>query len=341
MLQVENQTPFVANLAVFPNLAGVETLYGAVKATFDLSSGKPRLAPKQAPFLATDVYWGDPVKTSLRAAGEIVLSKPATDVLLCGRAVAASPAEKMDVSLRVGPVAKSLRVFGNRRWIRRDKEWGISDSEPFERMPLRWELAFGGTGRIVEGKPPEHEPRNPVGRGFIASYDDQIQDVPLPNLEDPSQPIASPYDRPAPVCFCPVAPVWMPRRAYAGTYDETWKRTRAPFLPLDFDPRYLNVAPPDLGAADWLVGGEDVEIAGCTAGGPMRFRLPIATLALQWDFDGRTIDGAVKLDTVLIEPDQARLQMIWRSELAVDKKLLRMRRMSVTCAEYPPQQEAA
>jgi len=341
MLQVENQTPFAASLAVFPNPAGVETVYGAVKATFDFSSGGPRLASKQAPFLAADVYWGDPAATSLRAAGDVTLSKPATDVLLSGRAIAVSPVGQMDVDLRVGPVAKSLRVFGNRRWIRRGEDWAISDPEPFERMPLRWELAFGGAGPIVEGQPLEHEPRNPVGRGFIASYDDQIADRPLPNLEDASQPIAAPQDRPAPACFAPVAPVWMPRRSYAGTYDETWQRTRAPFLPQDFDPRYLNVAPDGLVAPGLLVGGEEVEISGCTAGGPIRFRLPVATLALQWDFDGRAIDAAVRLETVLIEPDLARLQMTWRSELAVDKKLLRMRRMSVACAEYPPQQEAA
>src|SRR6202007_3329546 len=133
---------------------------------FDLSTGAPRLAAKQAQFLGADVYWGDPVQTSLRAAGDVTLLKPATDVILSGRAVAEhGSTEVMEVRFSLGALKKTLRIFGNRHWTKQGKDWTISHAEPCERMPLRWEQAFGGIGKIVDDKPPEHEARNPVGMG--------------------------------------------------------------------------------------------------------------------------------------------------------------------------------
>src|SRR5262252_8558534 len=121
MLQVVNRTPLTATLSVFANHEGIECAYAAVKATFNLSSGAPQLAAKQTQFLAADVYWGDPVATSLRAAADLTLLKPTTDVMVLGRAVAAEPVPAMDVHVRVGSLTSRLRVFGNRSWIRRGK----------------------------------------------------------------------------------------------------------------------------------------------------------------------------------------------------------------------------
>lgn len=341
MLQVVNRTPLSASLSVFANPAGVECAYGAVKATFDLSSGTPELSAKQAQFLAADVYWGDPLNTSVRAAGDVTLLKPATDIMVLGRAVAPRPVHAMDVVIRVGAIAKTLRVFGNRRWVKRGKNWTISEPQAFERLPLKWEHAFGGTGKLVEGKEPEHEPRNPVGAGFVASYDDDFEGRALPNIEDPAQLVAVPQDRPAPAGCAPVSPVWLPRRSYAGTYDEAWQKSRAPFLPKDFDPRFFNAAASGLIADGFLAGGEVVELQGCTAGGALRFALPAPRVSMQWSFDGGTIDAEPRLDTVLIEPDQARLQMVWRAELAVGKRLTRLKHLELTCPDYALERKAA
>jgi hypothetical protein len=327
MLQVVNRTPLAATLAIFANPAGIECAYVAVKASYDLSSGTPLLAKRQTQFLASDVYWGDPTTSSLRAAADITLLKPATDIMVLGRAVAPQPTHVLDL--------------GNRKWIKRGRSWAISDPQPFDRIPLKWEHAFGGIGRIVEGKAPEHEPRNPAGAGFVASFDDDIDGKALPNIEDPAQLIGAPHDRPAPACWSPIAPVWMPRRSYAGTYDETWQAARAPFLPQDFDPRFFNVAAPGLVASGHLRGGEAVQLDGCTAGGGLRFTLPAPRIALQWHFDGRDVDAEPRLDTVLIEPDQARMQMVWRAELAVDKRLTRLRDVRVLCDDHAVERKAA
>ncbi len=330
MLQVVNQTPFAASLTVFPDPHGVETAYAVVKGTFRFTpEGTVPLVPA-LPLLATDVHWGDPGTTSLRAAGEIALLKPATDILLSGRAIAPAPDTRMaDVGLMVGPVRRVLRVFGDRTWRRGLGGWRISEPQPWSRMPIRWELAFGGLAPQRGDNPPEHEARNPVGRGFIAQGCDPVEGQALPNLEDPATLIREPGDRPIPACLAPVAPIWLPRRGFAGTYDEAWVKGRAPYLPLDFDARYFQVAPPELVAPGHLQGGEPVRLMGFTLGDPLAFTLPQCGLEVVFDFDGAQRPQVPQLETVLIEPDAGRIQLLWRCALAVDKKLLKLNKVTV------------
>ncbi|MGZ5000907.1 MAG: DUF2169 family type VI secretion system accessory protein [Methylomonas sp.] len=335
MLQLLNHTPFPASLSVFSDLDGVECAYAVAKASFELKAGGPVLAEQQFPLIGTDVYWGEPDKTSLRHAGEFSLPKPATDVVLIGNAIAPRDNTRVaEVSLSVGPVSKTLRLFGNRRWQKTDFGWEATSPEIWERMPLRWELAFGGVAPSEGDKPPEFEARNPVGKGFNGRDDGKWEGSPLPNIEDPAQLIRHPSDRPAPACFAPVAPAWSPRREYAGTYDETWQKKRAPYMPTDFDPRFFQTATSGLIAPSYLSGGEPVEVVGCTAGKPLRFQLPACTLAMVFDFDGRQTPYYPKLETVLIEPDVGRVQLLWRVGIKVDKHLLKLREVAVHCREY-------
>jgi hypothetical protein len=335
MLQVANHTPFSAALSVFPDPAGVETAYAVVKATFRLGAQGAELAEQQAPLLATDVFWGDPLKTSLRAVAEFALLKPATDVLLVGHAYAPAPNTRVaDVTLRVGPVVRTVRVFGDRHWQKSAGSWRASSPAPWERMPLRWELAFGGVAQATGDEVPPHEPRNPIGRGIGERDGVPTEGQPLPNLEDPTALLSSPKDRPKPAGFGPIAPTWQPRLGYAGTYDEAWIKGRAPYLPLDFDPRFFQVAPPELIAPGLLQGGEPVELQGFTPGPPLRFELPACGLELEFDFDGAKMQKPPQLEMLLFEPDLGRLQMLWRAALAVDKKLLKLKTLAVRSSVY-------
>jgi hypothetical protein len=335
MLQVANHTPFIASLSVFPDPDGVETAYAVVKATFRIGAEEPELAKPQVPLLATDVFWGDPTKTSLRAVGEFALLKPATDVLLIGRAIAPAPDTRVaDVSLSVGPVSRTVRVFGDRHWQKSGNKWQPSAPQPWERMPLRWELAFGGIALALGDEVPDHEPRNPVGRGLVARDTEPSENQPLPNLEDPQSPISDPHDRPTPACFAPIAPTWFPRRPFAGTYDDAWIKGRAPYLPKDFDTHYFQVAPKELIAPGFLQGGEPVRLAGFSAGEPLSFELPDCGLALEFDFDGAPVPQPPQLEMVLFEPDMGRFQMLWRAGLAVDKKLLKLKQIAVRSSVY-------
>lgn len=341
MLQLKNHTPFAASLSVLSDLEGVECAYAIVKASFEFKTGVPVLADQQTPLFATDIYWGEPDKTSLRVAGEFSLPKPATDVLLLGSAIALRDNTRVaEASLSVGPLTKTLRLFGNRNWQKTDFGWEATAPEVWERIPLRWELAFGGIAPPVGDNPAEFEARNPVGRGFNGSDERLWEDRPLPNIEDPTQLIRHPADQPIPACFAPVASAWSPRKEYAGTYDAAWQKKRAPYLPTDFDPRFFQTAPLGLVAPSYLAGGEPVEIIGCSAS-PLRFQLPICTLALVFDFNGKQTIQSPNLETIVIEPDAGRVQLQWRTGMKVDKHLLKLREVAVHCREHSLKPEAA
>jgi hypothetical protein len=335
MLQLINRTPFAASLSVFSDLDGVESAYAIVKASFELKPGGLVLAEKQAPLFATDVYWGAPDQSSLRYAAEFTLPKPTTDVLLLGNAIAPRENTRVaEASLKLGSLSKTLRLFGNRQWQKTDLGWETTIPEIWERMPLRWELAFGGVA-TREGETVAFEARNPVGRGLNDGSEKEWAGKLLPNIEDPAQLIRHPTDRPTPVCFAPVAPAWSPRCQYAGTYDEAWQKSRAPYLPQDFDRRFLLTAPTGLVAPGYLQGGEPVELSGFSKNGPLRFHLPICSLDLAFDFNGAILQQKPQLETVLIEPDMQRVQLLWRTGIQVDKQLLKLREVVVNCLEYP------
>jgi hypothetical protein len=76
VLQVENRTPFVPAMFVFPDAEGVDTLYVVVKATFTIARGAPRVAEEQRPIVPADAYRGEPGKSSLEHAGQAHLPRP-------------------------------------------------------------------------------------------------------------------------------------------------------------------------------------------------------------------------------------------------------------------------
>ena len=86
--QVENATPF----AVFEcQKMGVGRRFFdtvVVKATLSFATGELTLADAAAPIVLADEPW-DPLhaeRSSVRRAGEVVLTKPSTDVIEIGRA---------------------------------------------------------------------------------------------------------------------------------------------------------------------------------------------------------------------------------------------------------------
>ncbi len=332
MLQVVNHTPFVAELMLFANEQGVDSAYSIIKATYTIHP-RVAVAEKQVPVVPVDKPSGEPGKSSLHYPADACLIKPATDVLLVGHACAprGEPVPEVDVSLRVGPVAKTVRVFGDRIWKRGLLSPSPSTPEPFTRLPLTYERAFGGTDatRAAEGTV-EAEPRNPLGMGFRGRRTTlSVEGARLPNLEDPKGLISSPKDRPAPACFGPIPGHWEPRRSFAGTYDAAWQKSRAPYLPADFDRRFFQTAPPGLIAPGYLTGGEPVTVENASPRGTLQFALPQVKLRVVYTIAGEEHERAPNLDTVLIEPDQNRLILVWRAVAECDKQGLKVRQIEV------------
>jgi hypothetical protein len=215
-------------------------------------------------------------------------------------------------------------VFGDRVWFRAAGVWEKSEPVPFERMPLVYERAFGGADATHED-PGRHgfEKRNPVGAGFcLSGKKERLADLPLPNLEDPARPIRDWTDRPAPAAPGFTARSWMPRLGYAGTYDEAWRRDRCPFLPDDFDERFFNAAHPDLVAPRPLEGGEGIRVSGASPAGDLVFRVPSWRLEVSLVVRGEWTATGPMLDTLLIEPDESRLTLVWRAAFRCGRDFL-------------------
>jgi len=199
-------------------------------------------------------------------------------------------------------------------------------------MPLVGERAFGGTEGTDRG--PVAGPRNPVGRGFRPSgTGKELRGTPLPNLEDPAAPLTAPRDTPPPAGFAPIAAHWEPRRSFAGTYDAGWQASRAPYLPTDFDARFFQLAPHPLVAGRYLQGGELVDVRGATPNGTLQFQLPALRVHVDYRLGRNSQSRPAVLDTVIVEPDESRLVLVWRAALRCDKEVLKVEEVEPTVAE--------
>lgn len=320
MLDLQNSTSFEAALVPGLDKDGRDTLTVAVKGTFAIDRrGGTSPAEAQLPLQRGDAHHGEPGVSSVRVEDESSPMKRGTDVVLVGSAWAGGKSS-VDVTFRVGRLQRVARVFGDRAWYRTPTGVAISDPVAFTRMPLVWERAFGGKDAAAEGA---FDARNPIGVGYTtATESDRIDGVRLPNVEDPEAPIASPTDRPAPVGFGFVGRHWTPRAALAGTYDDAWKRDRAPLLPLDFDDRFFNGGA--LVSREHLKGGEPVHVIGANETGDLRFDLPAATPDVAMSIRGVARDLTPRIDTVVVFADDRRVTLIWRATEPCPRELVRV-----------------
>jgi len=312
MLQLINKTPFAATMYILPDEKGIDTAYAVLKATYTLSP-QPAVATEQARLVMAEEYLAAPGASSIKAASDFGLTKPATDVLLQGFAYAprGRTVGYADVTLAVGNhVRKTVRVFGDRLWQQSAIASSPSAPARFEMMPLIWERAAGGP----------HDLRNPVGCTAQRP----------PNLEDPHEPVSSlNARRAAPAGFGAIAAHWEPRRSCAGTYDEHWRKNRAPYLPPDFNPYFFQAAPRDQTIAGYLQGGEPVGLRGCTPDGQMTFYLPRQRVQFAMRLDsGESVQDGL-LDTVVIDTAEMLLTLTWRASRECDKKTLKIREVEV------------
>ena len=332
MWQIDNRTPFAAERAWVRDRDGTEIWLVAVKASFELQAdGTLKVAADQPPVTMAPAYLGKPGHSSLRYDGDLVRTKLTTDVLLLGSAHAphAQPVTELTAGLAVGPVVKMLQVHGDRRWSGRS----MSSPEPFVSMPICYERAYGGMDpRAGDPEHPSLDMRNPVGTGW-AERAEHLDDTPVPNIEDPRQPIRAWDDRPAPAGLGPIGAHWQPRLAFAGTYDDHWQQTRLPLLPEDFDDRHYQCAPADQQAPQFLRGGEPVALRNLTpGGGDVRFVLPRMYLGFDTFFytGERVRHAPPKLHTVILEPDHALVSLVWHTALPCHPKVLKLKSTRIT-----------
>ncbi len=327
MLQLKNHTPFQTQFFVFPDIHGIDTLYVVIKGTFTLCS-KPDVAENQIPVVLEDEYWGQPENSSIKFASEVHLTKPGTDVALVGDAWSPNgrPVGVFDASLRVGNNTQHIRIFGDRIW-----KGGLlgprpSPPRPVARMPLQYEYAFGGTYVDDSTGEVRAELRNPVGRGFVSRRG--VPNTALPNLEDPGSPVKSPGDRPLPMGFGFISPSWEPRKALGGTYDATWQKRRAPYLPTDFNERFFHAAHPAW-TRPYLQGGEPIELCNLVPQGVQPSRVPAIGYEVSVKVAGEWVSPKLNLETLLLLPNENIFCLSWRGCVPCDKRAIQIERIDV------------
>lgn len=326
---LKNATPFIAEPLLLADEQGRDVLVVMVKATYAIApGGAVQIAPVQAPLCLAGAHHGEPDKSSLKHAPEGSFAKVATDVILIGQAHAPNgrAATQVDVTLRIGALHKTVRVFGDRMWKLNKglfgASWKMSAPQPFTTLPLVYERAFGGQDTTADDpNQHEYEPRNLVGTGYIATSSKKEEQA-LPNLEDPVHLIQKITDRPPPSGFGAIAAHWQPRLKHAGTYDDAWQKARMPLLPTDFDPKFFNAAHPSLIAPGFLSGNERVEIDNASPEGRLAFYLPGNAPEFKLTMSGESAQPlTTQLDTVTINTDERTVQLLWRASANVYQRL--------------------
>lgn len=321
-MHLKNRTPFSAQSTVMTNEDGIDTLYTIVRASLVL--GKQWvLADEQVEPQAQDEYWGEPDASSLKYSLDFHTGKAATDVIIMGDAVArnSQPVKQLDVSVMVGSLQKTLRVYGDRYW----HSGNATFPEDFQSMPLVYENAFGGA-YCVDNQLHSLEQRNPVGKGFRGRRPaSEMEGLALPNIEDPRELIVDISDAPKPAGFGVIAPHWLPRANYRGTFDANWQQQRAPFLPLDYDKRFQNTAHSDLIYPGFLQGGEEVKISNMNPQGDIRFLLPHINIKGQINVAGQKHPLKFNMETLIIETSTRQIQMVWKSAYICNNNFQKIR----------------
>ena len=229
----------------------------------------------------------------------------------------------------------------------RPNPWHLSVPEPFLQLPLHYAYAYGGQCRIEadDCNAAQHDScqANPLGRGFARHWyldAKHVHAVAAPRIAHPSLPCtavqfwqgADGKELPAPAGLAVIGRGWLLRRTLAGHIVEkdTWGADEVPLLPEDFDFAYWNSTPPDQ-QCPYLAGLEQFTLTNlCRHDHPsaridprgntvLRFALPQQVMCLLLaDKNDQLLVWRLAIDTVLIDPEAATVELVWRAIVPAD-----------------------
>lgn len=293
------------------------SLTALVKGTFRLRAGEEALLAEEQITLTGDEFESEDPTKPLRYASDFAPFKPRTDVLLVGTCHSPNgrPVTNARVSLKIGPLDKSLAVYGDRY---RTKDGFQTDPIPFIAMPLSWKLAFGGPGFD----------RNPLGKGIEPiRRQDGITMYPLPNIVSTGRPARLQPDSVEPAGFGPIPAMWPQRLQKFGTFNDRYVKERWPGNPEDMDWGFFNTAPENQQIEGYLRGDEDL-FAENLHPTIAQYRSRLPGLRVRCFINERVRahnelrEILMHLDTVWIDMDEETLVLVWRGNTEVRTKKL-------------------
>jgi hypothetical protein len=345
--QVENETNFPH--FSFDKMGKGKFFYDVIvcKATFAIEPGVLKAAAEQKPIEYADQFWDEAnlEGSSLKAAGDVLLFKPSTDVLITGKAYAPNSksvtgwlagvriSSANTDSARQKPIVEhTMQLWGPRYWTAGLLGgWQLTKPVATKYVEIRHELAYGGRYYEMDKKTKQTEwiayKKNPSGCGFVPEkYLSKDQNYKAPQIEPPNQStqVIGTADIDL-ACPAPIPRFWDCRTQYAGTYDEAWERQfdidPIPDYPRDFDYRFFQCAIQNLITPEYLVGDERLNLAGLVQDAPDVVVCQLPNIRMKAELitmDGRSITRAMNIDTLHIDLDTSTVSVTWR--LALDQR---------------------
>lgn len=234
-----------------------------------------------------------------------------------GSAHAATVTQQGGMAVRVcmGELDKILHIYPPRHWRKDLLGWRSQLNGVLTVLPLDLGAAYGGAG----------SQDNPGGIGYVPDAL-HAEGLALPQIESPSTPLRAPWDRAPVASFLPLSPQSSERRAFLGTCDEAWQKLRAPFVPIDSDPRWFDEVAQDQckwgywsGHENWLAHGmhpTQGQVTGRLPG--LRLRLFVQRHPKDSAEVAAIEETELDLDTVWLFPDEERVLLLYRVEVAVE-----------------------
>lgn len=223
----------------------------------------------------------------------------------------------MAVRVNLGSLVKTLHVQPPRQWRKGLLGWSPVVCGALTVFPLDLQHAYGGAD----------SPDNPQGIGYTTEPD-VAEGLILPQVESPQTPLRAPGEAVQVASLLPLLPHCRERRTFFGTCDDAWARQRAPFAPLDTDPRWFDEVAQDqvqpgywAGNEAWSVAGmhpAQLEITGRLPGfRPRLFVQHTLTTGSQAACAPVIEEAKLELDTVWLFPDVERVLLVYRTQIPV------------------------
>lgn len=343
-MDLVNTTGVACNVQV-STVEGTARRYVLVtaKATFTIDAGGRATLDTQDPY---PLFGEDqPTPLGLFPSDAAPRRDPVFEVLVLGHVHGRGKARQL-VELTVGDTRRSILVVGDRHWLTHEQPPRISEPAPFDKIPLSWDHAYGGTVAVLLDKHSLYDlehPMNKYGLGFAAEK--LAVDVgkafqapqgyprlpagyrrPLPNIEDPRRPITRYDDEPRPYCWAPIptdAGVHLQR-----VHDHMARTGEG----LD-EERMLEIVY-HRAHPDWILPVPEAEAAvsltGMTERGQWRLRLPSLRVLADWEVGAATGTFDLTPQLLMLLPDESRIYVVYRHfeilEMAPDaQRSLRIR----------------
>ena len=306
--------PLAVDILAWRDAAGTPQRTVIVKATFELRHREPARHALPYPLFG-DLHYEENEGRSLRVASDYVPRKVSVDVLVTG-AVYAPPGERVTRRDVRFALLSGDRALVDKRIValgpRERAEGGAPGPSTFAYLPLRYELAYGGST----------SKSNPIGVGADPG------DPRLPLLVHPDNAQLVAGLGPVPASW------WWRKRALVGA-DPSALAAQEPTIPSSLDFAYFNAAPPDQ-QIPRLDGGETVVLVGLhPTMGELSLPLPAQQAHARIDSAKGRVDVPLRLDTLWIEADTLRCTLTWRGAVpaeAMDADTLASARLTSTLA---------